>query len=330
VQDFIALFLTAIIVLGLGFLLQWMGGQGILFAIPEANKFALVVPKGGSPNSDGGGVVDVIHAIPGYVLMKPSSDAMSWYFKKGEEERDLLFKLLGVVWLGPYQTLRTNTVRSFRFGRKDEESEYRVMPKDEKEKWVHFSAQHDMQMKDVETKDVLGVNININLLYNNVFPVRSILIVADSNAVLNIMTEEEVINTVGNTTLKKIVSGTRNAKQEIADNIMGIKREIRKKIGKWITSIDIFEISMNDETRDLMELEETTEKKNAAEIAVAEKDKKVAILRNDHLKDHNDRVILPLAAAGADAVRIRHAEALEKLTNLTTYAPGADVMVGTK
>src|SRR3989344_5563506 len=97
-----------------------------------AQMHALVTTKSNKvtdATKGGGNVVNVIHAIPGKKLDKSAVDHMDWYYKDGKEPRGILYYLLGIQIIGFFRYLRLNDVRTFRFGRKDEESTYRVMAK---------------------------------------------------------------------------------------------------------------------------------------------------------------------------------------------------------
>lgn len=331
-QDLVAILLTLATAFGLLLLLQWMGGQGILFAIPPANMYGIVVMRGDTSQvkQEGGGVVDVVHAVPGKMIVKPSHDQMRWHFRSGEETRDLLFRTLGVVWLGPFKTLRENVVRSFRYGREQGEEHYRVMSKDDDNaRWVHYSSQQDIDMKDVETKDSLAVNFKMNIIQEDKYPVRARLVVADSNAVMTLIIIKEVLETTGTIELKKIISGKADTKETIANSAFVIAGKIRQRVGKIIKSVDIYDVSMNEKTRALMELEKTTEKQMHAEVQkseqrviIAANDAKASKKASDAEKYHNEKVILPLAQAGENAVRAREAEAYERNKTVTHSVRG--------
>lgn len=332
-----SLIITLILVFGATLLFQYMGNVGFLFASPQANCYGIIVMRGGSKEEkeSGGDVIGLAHAIPGKKEKRHGPDLMKLELVNGVEQRDWLFKTMGIIWLGPYKTIRKNKVRSFRYGREDTEDKYRVMPKSEDKRWIPHSGQQDIEMKDIETKDVLGVNLKINLPVSNKFPIRSRLKVADPNAFLTLMVQEEVVDVVGNMELKKVVSGQDTSKRQIALRVTTIANRIEEETGLTIGTPNIFDVSMNEKTKTLMELEAKTKREMEAKILAArqgievaeleatqdvkraEGRKRARILDNDAEADHIDRNVKPRAADDR-TVKVTEAEAYRDNQHVTT------------
>jgi regulator of protease activity HflC (stomatin/prohibitin superfamily) len=130
-----------------------------------------------------------------------------------------------------------------------------------------------------------------------------------------------------------LLGGNEANKKALADAIKGIGPDAEIQIGVGISAVNLFSIDVNEETRKLLELEETTRRQNEAAIAIAERDKKVAILlaegrkqsgilANDAAEDRIKRVILPIANTPG-AITVRGLEAYENNDTVTVFAPGA-------
>jgi hypothetical protein len=283
----------------------------ILWCFVHANTFVLVVSGESNPDEVGqsGGVVDVLHEVPGKRLDKSSPNKLEWKFVDGEEEHGLLHFILGVHWIGPFRSLRNNGV------------------KDSKEvrKYVYYSREQDVVVEGVKTTGAYNLNFPFNTLYLVVFPVRAILGVANPNSVLNSMVGEVVANIAGAHEPEYFIQGDASHKKEVVQAIKSIDSDILDKIGISLHSINLLPITLDAVSQKLFELAETTRRENVAKLQIAETDKQVGILANDVKEDHVNRVLIPTGKAeGGPAVRI--AEAIEK-TNLGTLALGGPAPV---
>lgn len=289
-------------------------------------------------NNDGGDIVDVRHAVPGRVIDKSDQDPMNWHLKKkGKEPRGILFLIFGTQIIGLYRYLRLNDVRTFRYGRKDKESKYRVMDKADHTRYPHFSGQHDILMEHLETivgdpgdagTAVLRINILLNLLFEETYPVRVRLRVADPYAVLTMMATRRVMATIGGRDPRDIVSNKDSVHDKIIAAVQDISDEVEKYLGITITKTTIADIGFDDETTKLIEKEAVAIIEANAKRREAEGDRDAKIARNMGDVHRLQNVLIP-AAETPERSRVfrsdREAAAYENNERVTTYAPGSGV-----
>ncbi len=293
-----------------------------------AQMHALVTTKSSKvtdATKGGGNVVNVVHAIPGKRLDKSSVDPMNWRYRNGKESRGLLYYLLGIQFIWPFRYLRLSDVRTFRFGRKDEESKYSIMAKSQQTRYVFFSGQHDVQVESAETVGILKINLLFNLIYEETYPVRVRLRTADPYAVLTMMVTRLVISKVGGTDPKQLIAEER-LQQELADAIQAIAPVVEEQLGINIKKVTLADVAFDSETQRLLELEKKTEIENRAKVAIAEAERDAQVARNTGDADRVTRVIIP-AARDERTVAVRVAEAYENNETVTTFAPGANTMI---
>ncbi|MBI2673720.1 MAG: hypothetical protein HYX23_00345 [Candidatus Zambryskibacteria bacterium] len=326
----IGFILAALFIWGLALLLRAIASREnptIVTFVP-AQMHALVTTKSNKETDvtkGGGNIVDAIHAVPGRILDKSPMDPMNWYYKLGRESRGILYYLLGIQFIGIFRYLRLNDVRTFRFGRKDEESAYRLQAKSDQTRYVFFSGQHDIQIEGVETTGILKINLLFNLIYEEIFPVRVRLRTADPYAVLTMMVTRLVISKVGGTDPKLLIA-EETRQRELADAIQEIDLIVEEQLGIRIIKVTLADVAFDAETQKFLELETRTRLQNEAAVAVATKDRTVQILANDAAADRVERVIRP-TAENDRTVAVRVAEAYENNKVVTTYAPGASAML---
>ncbi len=273
----------------------------------------------------GGNVVDVVHAIPGKKINKSSPNPMDWFYEDGKELRSILYYLIGIQIIGFFRYLRLNDVRTFRWGRKDTELGYHMQAKDLQTRYVFYSGQHDIAVTGVETEGILKINLRFNLIYEEVCPLRVRLKTADPYAVLSMMVSKKVINLVGGQDAKELISD-KAKHEELATAIQDISDLVEEQLGVRIMKVTLADVDFDEETKRLLELETKTKLENEAEIAKAEKNKKVQILANDADADRVERVI-KAAAENDRTVAVRGMEAYENNKVVHTFAPGANTMI---
>lgn len=276
----------------------------------------------------GGNVVNVVHSIPGKRLDKSPVDPMNWYYKDGKESRGILYYLLGIQIIWFFRYLRFNDVRTFRYGRKDEEREYTMQAKSQQTRYVFFSGQHDVQMDHVETIGILKVSLRFNIIYEETYPVRVRLRTADPYAVLTMMVTRLAISMMGGTDPKEFIQ-KKDLQEALANTIQAIaSHDVEEQLGITIKKVTLADVSFDDETMKVLELEIRTRLQNEAAVAVATKDRDVQILINTGDADRIERVIKP-AAENERTVAVRVAEAYERNKVVTdfTFAPGTDKML---
>lgn len=326
--------LAFVIFLALALFLRAIAGREnptVVTFIP-AQMHALVTTKSNKftdATKGGGNVVDVAHSIPGKRLDKSPIDLMDWHYKDNRREsRGILYYLLGIQIIGFFRYLRLNDVRTFRYGRKDNEKEYSLMAKNPSARFVFFSGQHDVRAEHVETIGILKVNLLFNIIYEETYPVRVRLRTADPFAVLTMMVTRLIISKVGGTDPKKLVQ-KKELQEALAREIQDTaSNDVKKQLGITIKKVTLADIEFDSDTQILLELETKTRLQNEAAIAVARKDRDIQILTNTGDADRVKRVIKP-TAENDRTVLARFADALENNKTLTsiTYAPGAEKML---
>jgi regulator of protease activity HflC (stomatin/prohibitin superfamily) len=320
--------IALLIFLGIALLIRLLALVGFYWCFIPANTFAIVVSKGNTESdlNSGGGVVNVLHNIPGKVLNMGPDDPMEWVFETGTETRGLLFHLLGVQRKGLFTSLRVNQIRDSRFARTEKDEQYHIEPKNTKTKFVFYSGANTVSVTSAETIDALGINADFNILFERSNPIKSILMVADANAVLTLKIRERVISVTGKKKLEDILGGTGSAgaKDEIQIAAKSAVLETLTDIGITVKSVDLFDVSVDAETKTLIELKAKTERENAAKVSIAKAVADAQRHANDAEADRITRTILPIAD-NPGAVRIRLGEAYRDNKTVTTFAPGGSM-----
>lgn len=344
----IGIVLTMLVFLGTAVLLRWIARfeNPTFNVLVPAQMHGLVVTEssGEADTTKGGGgnVVDIVHSIPGKYINKKPVDMMDWRYEDEDDEhvesRTIFYFLLGLQFIGLFRYLRLNKVRTFRWGRKDDENVYHMQAESKSTRYVFFSGQHDIDLKDIETRSMLKLNMLINVIYEETYPVRVRLRTADPYAVLTMKVTRLAIALIGAHEDPKALVQEKSLQDQLAQDIKKeVSGDAETELGLSIVNVTLADISFDEKTRTLLERLATAEKeaeanlvtaKNLAdqEVAKAEGDKKARILRNDGDADRVERVIKP-AAENPLTVRVREAEAYENNETVTTFAPGARTMV---
>jgi len=357
----VSLLITLGIFIGLPFLIRELARIPFRWIFVPANTFVLIVTEdeGADTNQSGGNVVDVLHSIPGRKLVKRDDsgklsgelEPMDWRFEKCESDpthKNFLFERLGIQDMGSiFYKPRTNSVKLLRYARKIEEDDYQTIAKGGETRFVFHSGHMTVSIRESDTKDKLGLDMEIDLIFERESPVRSILRLPDANAFLSSMIEEIVNNRTGSDNAEAYIGGTDSAKKkrELAKAIEKskvFKITVFEQIGLVITSVNLRSVSMGEKHRKLLELEVEAEKNASAaliratneaeqEIKRAEGRKVAKILTNDADADHITRVILPTAVDEL-TVRVREAEAYENNQVVTTSVRGGNtgLLIGGK
>ncbi|MDO8471262.1 MAG: hypothetical protein Q7S49_01495 [bacterium] len=324
---------------GLAVLFRALAQRNILWVIMPANCYGLVTTmknESGDLTQGGGGVVNIIHNVPGKKLVKTHHDLMKWHFEDGKERRGILFILLGIEWIGLFRTLRTNKIRRFRYGKRPktpEESrkadepfgDYFLMDDDLVTEYVPFSGEQAISVTDAESQDVFELNFLLNTIEEAVRPLMAIR-VADANAILAGMIKEKINAVTGTKPPQYFIKASPESTREIIEAALVATAEAEQEVGKKIAKINLISTDMDEKDRELFELEARTKLQNEAAIAVATKNRDVQILTNTGDADRVERVIKP-AAENERTVAVRVAEAYENNKVVTTFAPGANTMI---
>ncbi len=297
---------------------------------------ALVVSGNSEEGDDsqvsGGGVVDILHSTPGKKLNKTNQNPFEWKFEDGEEDRGLLHFLLGVQWIGPTRSLRVNHVYDVCFRREPEKRSYQISEKDYQTKFIRFSREQAVEEYEAKTIGTYKLDVRFNLLYAMLQPVKALLGVQDLNTVLTSMVKEAVNNTTSAQQPEYFLQGEVAHKLELVTAVASIRTAVLENIGIDITVVNLFGLDVDEKTRQLLELEETTNRENAAAISrakraqletiiAAEGKKQAQLMDNEAQADRVEKVIRPLGDIPS-AVPLRWAEAYEKNTTVTTLMIG--------
>lgn len=319
------LILTILIFIGVAILLRWIANREnpTVFAFVPAQMHALVVTKSSKvtdATKGGGNVSNVVHSIPGKRLNKSSLDPMDWYYENEKEPRGILYRLLGIQFIGFFRYLRLNDIKTFRWGRAEGETAYHMQAKSSPTRYGFFSGQHDIFLEHIETVSILRVNLLMNVIYEEVYPVRVRLRVADPFAVLTMMVTKLAIGILGKTDPKKFIDSAEEQEQ-LMKAIEEISKTTEEQFGVRIKKASLADVSFDEETAKLLERKARASIEAEAnlitatnlaeqEIAKAKGDKEARILRNEGDAHRVEHVIKPLAendrtvqVAGFDAYR---------------------------
>ena len=338
----LSLIIAAAMVVSYALVLRsWASREEPFFAvIVPANCSAIVTKKPNtrkivgettSVTNDGGDISDVIHAIPGRKINKTDEDPMNWYYEKGVEPRGFFFHLFGIQIIWPFRYLRIMDVKTFRFGRNSDASEYSVMSKSDSTRYPHFSGQHDIFMPNLETMvgtagtAVMRIRVLINVLFEEIYPVRVHLKLADPYAVLTLMVTKRMMAILGGRDPRDIVGNKDKVQDLVLAAIEDLSADVENHIGIRITKATFGDIGFDEETSNLIGQEGAEILKANALRRKAEGERDAAILRNEGDVHRINNVVIPAAKTERRA-RIfqtdRNAEAYEKNATVSTFAPG--------
>jgi len=330
-----ALLLLLIVSGALAIGIRELARRRILWVFVPTNTFALVTTEQ-NPDVDltkgGGRLASVVHSIPGKKLNMSNSDPMEWFFEDGNESHGLLNHLLGVQWIGPFRYLQENIIKSFRYTRDAQQTELSVRPKESKTRFVFYTSEQAVEVKSAETKDIFEIKVVFNIILANMFPVRAVLKVADSNAVLSQLVEAETLIIAGAHDIKDFLSGNATLKNDLVVAVKNTRSVAQRQVGTDILEVNLLGLDPTDKTRTVLELKSVTELENAALIARAEAEKRrriieaqgrkeAQILITDGDADRVQRVTLEIGR-NPGAITVNGQEAYRYNGTVTTFAPG--------
>lgn len=337
------------------------------YFIPE-NTFAAVVSKDDPPTgnmvANGGGIITLGHNIPGYVLVADGDDRSNWSFVPGVEKRGLLFRLYGVHKKGLFTEIRTNLIKSTRYGRpelKPEDADstkgtkavgkadFIVYSEDQWTQFVYFSGQQAVEVRSAETLGTFGLDVKYNIILERIYPVRSLTRVADAQGTLTEMTQERTIMETGSRPPEDYLSGPPDAKMQLVKSVENVTTKTEEQLGLRVASVTLFSVDPDANERGLRELLELSsrtrrEKQVQLEIALkdqeiksaqatgdaqaivirAEAEKTAKMLGNDAQADFVERVVKPTGNTPGGP-EVAWARAYENNGTVTVFAPGGGV-----
>jgi hypothetical protein len=322
--------------------IRWLAHEEKYFVIIPENCFAFVVTKTnktGDIRQGGGGIVKIVHNVSGKkVVYAANGDLMETAFVEGKQDRggwlgELIFWATGAEYIGVLTGLRTNTIRRFRYAKKADKrkegepfTDYEVQEDDLLTEYVPYYNDHAIPVTDAETNDIFEMNFLFNVIEENVYPVKSVLKISDSNAYLAGLIKEQVNAITGRLEPEKILKMSTEMTGAL---VAGAKRAIDRAlalVGKKIQDVTLVKTDMDEKDRELFELDARTERINRNRLADADTEFQIQKKKNDAAADRVERVIKP-AAENERTVSVRWAEAHENNKTITTYAPGAGVGV---
>jgi regulator of protease activity HflC (stomatin/prohibitin superfamily) len=310
--------------------LRWLASrpEPTVAVVQPPNTSALVVLKPNTlktsdkgeiigVNNDGGDVVNVITTAVGRHIDKSADDPMDWKLVKGRTLHGILYRIWGLRFIGLWRYLLWCDVRTFRFGRTNDETKYHVMAKSEQTKFRHVDTQHDINMESVETGKVLRMDMRVNLTIEETYPVRVELKRADPYAQLTIAVEASIVEHMGQVDPKAFIGqptteqskNKESLKKELVDRLQGkdLRKRVQDETGLTIVTANLRSFDFDEATRAALEREERAEleakgklveaKNEAAqareraqgyrdsEITKAQGDKEAAILRAQGQKE---------------------------------------------
>jgi hypothetical protein len=315
-----------------------------------ANTVALIVSEDnetGEARDGGGSLIDALHDVPGKWLDKHHPDPMKWRVRDlnaGEVDPDhagIIFSQLGVQKMGLFRTVRTNLDKRIRFSRERESDDsLHNMAKDKLAKFVYYSGELTIHIEDSDTADGLGVILDFDIIFERIFPVRSVLRIADAPAFLT-SNVEEIANAITAKYESRVYFQGHDVaarKKELADAVEKNRQllgETVHELGLLIKKVNLRSVGMKPEHRELLERKVQAETAAEAALITAKNDRDQMIARaegestakklnNEADADRVQRVIIPTAREPR-AVALRFAEALENNEHLTSIAIGGDL-----
>ncbi len=338
-------------------LMRQLGRKSWRFASIAGNTFGIVVTDQDSSSQGDvgvGSIVGVLHAIPGKTLLRDGPDVMNWKFiETGEEDpehQNFLYKRLGLQDMGWWTyTLRLNTQRLLRFAWDEERNkeEPQTTPKVKDRRNVFYTGDMTVVVKQADTADKLGLDMEIDLTFEREYPVRSVVRLADSAAFLTSLVKGFVNKYTTSQPAEYYFGGQdvgthRGTLAKDLETESELHAAISKELGLKICKVSLRDVSMKPEHVALLEKEVNARKtaaaelltntnKNTMKLADAETDMQAGLKANQVLKNRGEI----LAAIGGNAGTLaaftidRQAEALvaSKLTTLVEGG-GAVVSVG--
>ena len=321
---FLILFLVvfAFFTLGPIIFLRWLGSgrRPVLVVVQSLNTTGLLLTapntevfdeKTGNPvrvNDDGGNFVRIIHTVEGKVLIDTDPDPMNHYLedetKAGRgENKNIFFRWFGLRFISLFRYVRINSVRTNRWGRKDEEETYSMQPKTGHPLYPEYSVQHDMTMNDVETGGVLRIELlRFNFTLEEKYPYRVRKRTADAYAQFTIMVNSWVVSEMSAVAPMKFIGvGLKKAeddlKRKLLESLMSdeFKEFVVSETGLDVRKASLPDFRLDPNTRELLEGPKRAELAGKAAVITATKARDARLKEIEAEAKYVQDVILPTA-----------------------------------
>jgi len=335
------LLLLAVVYFSTALFLRSLASFQFLFVIPKANMFALVTTFKNEDTSldkgnGAGTVVDVVHGIPGKRLNKSHHDPKKWCFESGVEKRGLFYSFFGVVWIGPFRYLLKSQMRTFRFGRKKDETEYNDTPQDLTSQFLFYSGEQLVTVINADTAGSFDLDFRINTIWAVKYPVKVVLEVADSIAFLSTVVEDEVNLFSGSHQPEEFLgdryseNGSTQAsseavKKELVERVKKLCDQTEDEVGLSITAARLVSVDPDKDQISIFLLQGRTRRENDAKLAIAENALAIKRKHNDGEADFIERVLRPQSEL-PNTVGLALAKAYENNKTVTVFAPGGGLL----
>lgn len=269
----------------LGLLLRALGRIPFYYTFNDANTFSVGVTEQFT-DSEGeerkGNVIKAFHAVPGHFLDKSSYNEMEWMFREGvePEHESYTYEKFGVQSMeSVFVKLLKVTDRRFRFTQEKDAKgntipgEPKTVFKEKKTRHIDFSGEMTVVVTGADTKDKLALNFEIDFAFNRIYPVRSVLRLANAESFMTSIVREMVnLQTVSRDAEAYYGGeGVLKNRQELAELLttQDFKDKLMKEVGIFITTVIIRDVDMSQKHKDLLEAKTNAAKAGQARIEAA-------------------------------------------------------------
>jgi regulator of protease activity HflC (stomatin/prohibitin superfamily) len=362
------LIIAILLYFALGIVVRKLASNKVIWCFVPSNTTCYVVSKSNgmekagegakSTPARGGDVLKMLHAVPGKKVDMSSSNYTEWHLVPGFQIRGLMYYLYKVEYIGFWNSFRMNKVRESRKVLDTEASKngnavYHTVAKEYDTEFVYYTREHSVEVLSAETKAGFPIDAVFTIIYEEDYPLKARLEVADSNAILSTITNQQFgILSGAHETDFYLYGDSKNKEDLLVDMKNRITKLACDALGINIKQVILDSMEVEEATRTLLELQRTTELKGKARVAeagfnaeviktnaTAEKKRiileaeglnKASLLANEAEEDRVKKVIIPIAQQAGGAAVV-FAEAYKENKTVTTSVIGgtlADLLAG--
>jgi regulator of protease activity HflC (stomatin/prohibitin superfamily) len=298
------------------------------YKVSEKNRAVKPTDPTMSTPASGGGVIQILHNIPGHQISHASSNCLQWEVVPGKGKRGLMYRLYGVEYVGVFSDLRENSVREFRKNITTKTVEvmdgeekktitiphYSVIVKENVSEFVQYSREHTVVIERMEALEGDAIMVMVTVKYHEPFPLRARLEVADPNAVLSGLITQAMSGLIGEFHSDYYLYGPPERKRKLMRRVRKIvTKQALRAIGICITDVILEAIDVEESRRILYELNRTKQLEGQAHVTEAEKNALVnTIIAQNESENQITRAIASSMAKmelnNADADRVSRVE----------------------